>query len=471
MKQTTSHTLMAVGVMVAAVAVAGAAPVPTTFTYTRTDATTGSGTIARTVAGMPALTGALPTATVSQNDTGFTVPAGAVGFITTGSAANPGTNTGVHIGFSGTATVTATVGGDTYALPVPLTMDSGNAYNYSFDVFDDPSQQDVTGNVQFRGWLGDNGSGHRHTDGTHAFNTGQDNKTATDGGNLGSGANGDNLGITAGAHESFSGLLFVDEITFGGALDVDLSLLTRNGGSAAPPADTAFDITLDIGPEGQRVQTGHIGIPVPTDPSTPDANNNGAEPSDILVYTGTGIFQMSISDTNQAGSDEGRIDWRDRGNSSNGAQDLVMMGEDFIKNNSGIIRLTLEDLPAGDYDVTSYHVDSDHTQSDQIEVLVQVDTGSGFVNTGVMGSAGDYDGGVNGLTTAIMNNSSASFSFTADGVNDVAIIFDGNPSGDDETPLNGFRLVYTPIPEPMTMLAVGMGVASLGGYIRKRRRA
>ena len=27
------------------------------------------------------------------------------------------------------------------------------------------------------------------------------------------------------------------------------------------------------------------------------------------------------------------------------------------------------------------------------------------------------------------------------------------------------------IPEPMTMLAVGLGIASLGGYIRKRRRA
>ena len=27
------------------------------------------------------------------------------------------------------------------------------------------------------------------------------------------------------------------------------------------------------------------------------------------------------------------------------------------------------------------------------------------------------------------------------------------------------------IPEPMTMLAVGMGIAGLGGYIRKRRRA
>ena len=27
------------------------------------------------------------------------------------------------------------------------------------------------------------------------------------------------------------------------------------------------------------------------------------------------------------------------------------------------------------------------------------------------------------------------------------------------------------IPEPMTMLAVGLGITGLGGYIRKRRRA
>ena len=33
----------------------------------------------------------------------------------------------------------------------------------------------------------------------------------------------------------------------------------------------------------------------------------------------------------------------------------------------------------------------------------------------------------------------------------------------------GFRVV-APIPEPMTMLAVGLGITGLGGYIRKRRR-
>ena len=39
---------------------------------------------------------------------------------------------------------------------------------------------------------------------------------------------------------------------------------------------------------------------------------------------------------------------------------------------------------------------------------------------------------------------------------------------------NGFAIVSVsaaPIPEPMTMLAVGLGITSLGGYIRKRRRA
>ena len=39
-----------------------------------------------------------------------------------------------------------------------------------------------------------------------------------------------------------------------------------------------------------------------------------------------------------------------------------------------------------------------------------------------------------------------------------------------DTPNDGLR-VMTTVPEPMTMLAVGMGIAGLGGYVRKRRRA
>ena len=57
----------------------------------------------------------------------------------------------------------------------------------------------------------------------------------------------------------------------------------------------------------------------------------------------------------------------------------------------------------------------------------------------------------------------------------------GDPVGNSTAETYGFQMsqatgnyaltVSGPIPEPMTMLAVGLAVAGLGGYIRKRRRA
>ena len=43
----------------------------------------------------------------------------------------------------------------------------------------------------------------------------------------------------------------------------------------------------------------------------------------------------------------------------------------------------------------------------------------------------------------------------------------GNGNHNDRVRLNAYVRV---IPEPMTMLAVGMSVAGLGGYVRRRRR-
>ncbi len=41
----------------------------------------------------------------------------------------------------------------------------------------------------------------------------------------------------------------------------------------------------------------------------------------------------------------------------------------------------------------------------------------------------------------------------------------------DVDPASGSVTVPAPIPEPITMLAVGLSITGLGGYIRKRRRA
>lgn len=447
------------------------------YNYTQTDVSTGSGTVTANISlsggpGALTFTGALPTPVITQNDTGYAVPAGAIGYITDPSGSNPGMDHGVHIGFSGTVTMSATSGGDTYTLDVPLTMVSGLPYSYDFSTFDDPSVGDVTGSTSLTGWIGDNGGGHRHTGDNRTFATGQDFQSSDASGNLGSYGNGDSLGMAAGMRDSVSGgPIFVDDLTFSGQIEANQSTLTVNGNSAAPNPNSPFSIYLDIGPENQQVQSGHIGIPDPSDSATPDNGNNGPEMTNLYVNTGSGYVYFSINDTDASGSDDGAIDWRDRGNSSNSASDLVQLGEDFIKNNSGTVRLTFEGLPEGEYEAMSFHLDPDHDQADTISVLV--DNGSGFVDTGVDGDASANVGGVNNLTTQMLLDSSASFSFSADGINPVSILFDANAAGDTELPLNGLWLSFAPpaVPEPSTALLFLFGAAAFAtAFLRRRRK-
>jgi len=235
------------------------------------------------------------------------------------------------------------------------------------------------------------------------------------------------------------------------------------------PLHNPFDVTLDIGPEGQRVQSGHIGVPDPTDPATPNHNQNGTNFGPVSIDTGTGtVFDLSISNVDQTGSNVGGIDWRDRGDGS--SDDLVPLGEDFVKNNGGVVRLTLDDLPPGDYRATSFHIDAGFTQSDLIEIFIDNNGDGLFDMANQTGDAGAAAGGVGGLTTALIEGTSAHFLFSADGINPVVIVFDGRASGDDETPLNGLRLQFfpVPVPEPATFALLGLGSLAM---LRRRRVA
>jgi hypothetical protein len=179
-----------------------------------------------------------------------------------------------------------------------------------------------------------------------------------------------------------------------------------------------------------------------------------------------GAATITINNLDTNGSGVGGIDWRDRGDSSS-SDPLVLLGEDFVKNNGGIVRLTLSGLAAGTYNATSYHIDPGFTQSQNIQVFL--DEGSGFSNTGAVGNSFVSAGGVNGLTTALVQSTAANFQFTTDGNTDVVVVFDGRTDpgvGENgETPLTGFN--FTLIPEPSSAI-----LSLLGGlaFIVRRRR-
>ncbi len=64
-------------------------------------------------------------------------------------------------------------------------------------------------------------------------------------------------------------------------------------------------------------------------------------------------FTIAIDNLDETGTEVGRgMDWRDRGESVLATimdLPLVRVGEEFMKNNSGIIRVTLSGMPSGVY--------------------------------------------------------------------------------------------------------------------------
>ena len=141
----------------------------------------------------------------------------------------------------------------------------------------------------------------------------------------------------------------------------------------------------------------------------------------------------------------------------------------FVINvNDGIIRLTLSDLPPGDYDAISYHVEPDvagtvsgnpsFEPGDAVKVFVDNGDGTGFSQKGQLTERTLDLGGVDNLNNQAITDASINFAFTADGLNPVVILFDSTPDlnlfpsgcGNDpdeafcEVPFNGLSLDYTP---------------------------
>ena len=112
-------------------------------------------------------------------------------------------------------------------------------------------------------------------------------------------------------------------------------------------------------------------------------NTNGTNLPDFALTSDTGAaFTLSIDNLNPEGIPVGGLDWRDRGDGP--ANAFAFLAEDHVKNNLGMVHVTLANLPAGAYDVSSFHLDATTSQCAAIRILVS-DALRTASDTGVLG--------------------------------------------------------------------------------------
>ncbi|MCP3690628.1 MAG: hypothetical protein GY917_00425, partial [Planctomycetaceae bacterium] len=119
---------------------------------------------------------------------------------------------------------------------------------------------------------------------------------------------------------------------------------------AVIPAGTNFAL-LDIGATGGRPEPGALGA---VQVGAAANGQNGLNLPPTLLTSETGVpFTIAIDNVSPEGIAVGGLDWRDRGDGPGTPETLLI--EDLVKNNAGMVRVSLAGLPAGDYDVVSYH--------------------------------------------------------------------------------------------------------------------
>ena len=119
---------------------------------------------------------------------------------------------------------------------------------------------------------------------------------------------------------------------------------------------------IDIGATGGRPENGALQDELDVAQIGAAAHNqNGFNLDEVTMKSSLGDqFSITIDNLDEDEVFVGGLDWRDRGNGILAdifGLPLIKVGEDLVKNNQGVIRVTLSDLPAGPYEVTSYHID------------------------------------------------------------------------------------------------------------------
>jgi len=203
--------------------------------------------------------------------------------------------------------------------------------------------------------------------------------------------------------------------------------LSMTGASPPPPPPTPTQFKIDVNDGSSPTETGWTAI------GAAHSGNGGT------VTVGGVRFDVASADgaRNRSGPNA--------------------LTRDFIYDDDGgqASGLRIYDLPDGIWEAKVWSWDNDFPTA----------VGSQFV--GVGWTAGNFIAGT------MMPHPTDPFAFTFDSstLDDGFGIFTRENNSANRSRFNALQLTRVIIPEPITMLAVGLGLAGLGGYVRKRSRA
>ena len=457
------------------------------FTYTQTDASTGAGTISGDIdassvgaTGVLTFSGVLPVATLNQKDTTTVpVPAGMVGFMNPGgSDANPGANTGLHLGWTGSVTLSATEGTTTYLVDVPLRVPAtGQPYSYQYKLTDDNSGAGGTNDAvnihateikKVAGWIGENNNGHRHTGNTVPWAAGTENFTTSQNFTTGVDAQGDLLGITVGNRGpdegTLTGVVFADEVTFSGKLDSDDNTLRSSG-----PDIIGYD-TSDYVMENSAESVTLAGFTIRDNANRTLVATVGGERGDAiasLTFGGEALTQAAISDDGSTHASVWYLDLADTGGSITGDLVLTWSGS---SNGFYLGAISLHNVkPGGPVDTD----DGGNDVGDDITLVYPSASAGDMIVESAAGQSGTITAPA-GLGVLYNANEGGGGGYSAAAGREL-ISDDGSESNTWQYALgSGPRAraagaLFTVVPEPSTLAVVVLGLVGVGARRRRRR--
>lgn len=203
-------------------------------------------------------------------------------------------------------------------------------------------------------------------------------------------------------------------------------------------------LNVDIGLNGHDIQPGFVSF---------ERGSSAGNDDEVQTY----FTPLGVNDTVTVTLDSANV-FRDRtttGNPVGGS--LGDLAESFFAR-QGEVLLTLSDLEAGDYEITTFHHDS---QTNHGGILLGLTDANGIVAD--LGLDIDPSFGTNPVQ--VFSNTIA---FTANGFDDVVLRFFEGPNSPASIVINGFTLqANADIPEPTSLALISLAGAAM---LRRHRR-